>query len=150
MASLSERVRLADLRSGGFTHSLIGSAALYRVSQREHFMNTLAGHRDSVLCVRWSPVNPYLLATGSRDNTVRLWDVRRSAALAVMDQHRTEPDLPVETSASSVLEVTATAHDDVVNSVCFTADGLFLLSSGELIAVVARVRLRYDVVARHG
>lgn len=36
-------------------------------------MHTLKGHTSWVLCVAWSPDAKYI-ATGSMDNTVRLWD----------------------------------------------------------------------------
>lgn len=36
----------------------------------------LVGHRDEVTCAAWSPLEPHLLATGSHDGTVRLWDTK--------------------------------------------------------------------------
>lgn len=36
-------------------------------------MVTLEGHKNWVLCVAWSPDNK-MIATGSMDNTLRLWD----------------------------------------------------------------------------
>jgi len=36
----------------------------------------LKGHRESVICVETSPDCPHILASGSEDGTVRLWDLR--------------------------------------------------------------------------
>jgi WD40 repeat protein len=48
----------------------------------------ILGHRESVWAVEWSPANEYLLATGSLDRSVRVWDVRRSnSCLLILDQH---------------------------------------------------------------
>jgi DNA excision repair protein ERCC-8 len=58
----------------------------------QHLNNSLPGHTDHVWCVAWSPIDEYLLASGSVDNTVRLWDIRRSGASACLhsfDQHQT-------------------------------------------------------------
>jgi len=38
-------------------------------------LSTLKGHQDTVLCVAWSP-DDSLLVSGSRDQTVALWDVK--------------------------------------------------------------------------
>jgi U4/U6 small nuclear ribonucleoprotein PRP4 len=35
----------------------------------------LQGHAKAILCMDFSP-NGYTLATGSEDNTVRVWDLR--------------------------------------------------------------------------
>ena len=71
-ATADPRVRLIDLSTCGYSH-------------------TLVGHTDAVLTVAWCPAHEFLLASGSRDGTVRLWDVRRSggsACLTQLDVHR--------------------------------------------------------------
>ncbi|CAN0494935.1 unnamed protein product, partial [Discosporangium mesarthrocarpum] len=53
VGSEETHVRLCDIRSGGFTH-------------------TLVGHSESVRACLWSPGSEFLLATGSQDHTVSL------------------------------------------------------------------------------
>ncbi|KAI8357428.1 DNA excision repair protein ckn1 [Mortierella sp. GBAus27b] len=102
-ASADPRIRLCDLKSGAFTHSL-------------------PGHRGTVLCVEWSPRHEYLLASGSTDTTVRLWDIRKSSScLCSLDLHN---------SNSPPLAETNTAHTRTVNGVAFTPDGLNLITTG--------------------
>ncbi|KAH7970998.1 hypothetical protein HPB49_017764 [Dermacentor silvarum] len=49
----------------------------------------LRGHMGSVLAVRWSPHTPGLLASGSRDGSVMLWDVRCArSSLATLQGHK--------------------------------------------------------------
>jgi DNA excision repair protein ERCC-8 len=48
VATKSTQVRLCDVRSGAFSHTLIG-------------------HKEEVTAVRWSPIHEYSLATGSKD-----------------------------------------------------------------------------------
>ena len=52
---------------------------------------TLKGHADSVLQVAFSP-DGKLLATGSADKTVKLWDVRTGEAKNTLTGHRAEVD----------------------------------------------------------
>ncbi|NXQ16429.1 ERCC8 protein, partial [Peucedramus taeniatus] len=69
------------------------------------------GHRQEVLAVSWSPRHEYILATGSADGRVKLWDVRRASG--------------------SLFPLAAnTAHDGRVNGLCYTNDGLHLLTIG--------------------
>jgi WD40 repeat protein len=73
----------------------LGTSAL---SRRHFFRNssatcvaTLAGHRSSVVSVAFHPTAP-LLATGSSDNTVRLWllpsDNSSATCVATLEGHR--------------------------------------------------------------
>jgi len=65
------RVRLVDLATAGHAH-------------------TLVGHRDAVVAIAWHPTSEFVLTSGGRDGSIRVWDVRRSGAtaqLAALDQH---------------------------------------------------------------
>eukprot|EP00250_Pteridium_aquilinum_P033507 c575_g1_i1 orf=3-794(-) len=62
------RVRLCDIASGAFTH-------------------TLTGHRDSVWVVQWSAKNEWVLVSGGCDGAIRFWDIRRAGCYQVLDQH---------------------------------------------------------------
>ena len=57
-------VYLCDIKSGSMTHQLSG-----------HGMGGIS-------CVQWSPVHDYILASGSRDGTIKLWDIRKSGSTA--------------------------------------------------------------------
>ncbi|KAJ3161202.1 DNA excision repair protein ERCC-8 [Geranomyces michiganensis] len=101
-----QNVRLCDMRTGAFTHSL-------------------RGHRAPVLVVKWSPRDEYLLVTGSVDHTVRIWDVRKAnACIGSLDQYNSAGSTHVST------EETATAHTGAVNGLAFTSDGLKLVTTG--------------------
>ncbi|XP_015704253.1 DNA excision repair protein ERCC-8 isoform X3 [Coturnix japonica] len=101
----SPKVQLCDLKSGSCSH-------------------ILQGHRQEVLAVSWSPRHEYILATASADSKVKLWDVRRaSGCLTTLDQHNGE-----KSKASS--EAVNTAHNGRVNGLCYTSDGLHLLTVG--------------------
>lgn len=88
------------------------------------YCHQLRAHKESVQCLRWSPVDEYLLATGGIDSKILLWDIRSAkGCLCVLDQDNGE--------ARGSLKDLITSHSGrVVNGLRFTDDGLYLVSSG--------------------
>jgi len=69
-------------------------------------LNDLVGHTGDIECLSWSPSIDYLLASGSQDKTIRLWNVETQTPLKIY-----------------------TEHTDVILSVMFSSiDSNFLLS----------------------
>jgi len=98
---------VADLELGVFNKLAVATDTVKRVLARPTLLppGTLAGHTDSVVSVAFSP-DGKLLASGSHDKTVKLWDVATGAAVR-----------------------TLTGHTDVVLSVAFSPDGKLLASA---------------------
>uniref|UniRef100_A0A3P8WL11 Excision repair cross-complementation group 8 n=1 Tax=Cynoglossus semilaevis TaxID=244447 RepID=A0A3P8WL11_CYNSE len=135
------KIQLCDLKSGSRTHVLQGCwsrlSRLYRHIHPYYCINTISeqlvnkqwcmlsvGHRAEVLSVRWSPRYEHILATASADSKVKVWDVRRATgSLFTLDQHNGD-----KSKASS--EAVNTAHNGRVNGLCFTGDGLYILTTG--------------------
>ncbi|KAI9209467.1 WD40-repeat-containing domain protein [Polychytrium aggregatum] len=121
--SLGHPIYCHSLSSIGISHSLIATGGAcpdirlcdMRTGAASH---TLRGHSGNIFAVQWSPRNEFLLASGSADKTIKLWDVRKgNAFLKNLDQRN-------EGSEG------ATAHNASVNGLVFTSDGLHLLSCG--------------------
>ncbi|ETO27120.1 WD40 repeat-containing protein [Reticulomyxa filosa] len=51
------------------------------------FIHFLSGHKKNVSCVKWSPVNSYILASGSDDQCIRLWDIRKPGKILFVKIH---------------------------------------------------------------
>ncbi|KAL9238062.1 hypothetical protein vseg_012538 [Gypsophila vaccaria] len=65
------QVRLCDIASGAFAH-------------------TLSGHRDGVMTVEWSTSSEWVLMTGGCDGAIRFWDIRRAGCFLVLDQSKSQ------------------------------------------------------------
>ncbi|WP_017719520.1 WD40 domain-containing protein [Kamptonema formosum] len=109
------------------------------------FLRQLSGHENSVNSVAFSP-NGKILASGSRDNTVRLWDVATGRQLQQLSGHKDSvysvafsPDGKILASRSGKtvqLWDAATGrelrqlsgHENSVESVAFSPDGKILAS----------------------
>ncbi|KAK8584958.1 hypothetical protein V6N13_138900 [Hibiscus sabdariffa] len=65
------QVRLCDIASGAFAH-------------------TLSGHRDGVMTVEWSTSSEWVLITGGCDGAIRFWDIRRAGCFLVLDQSQSQ------------------------------------------------------------
>ncbi|XP_051150806.1 WD repeat-containing protein ATCSA-1-like [Andrographis paniculata] len=65
------QVRLCDIASGAFAH-------------------TLSGHRDGVMSLEWSRSSEWVLITGGCDGAIRFWDIRRAGCFRVLDQSHSQ------------------------------------------------------------
>jgi DNA excision repair protein ERCC-8 len=65
------QVRLCDISSGAFSH-------------------TLSGHRDGVMAVEWSSSSEWVLVTGGCDGAIRFWDIRRAGCFRVLNQSNSQ------------------------------------------------------------
>uniref|UniRef100_A0A0D9YR06 DNA excision repair protein ERCC-8 n=1 Tax=Oryza glumipatula TaxID=40148 RepID=A0A0D9YR06_9ORYZ len=69
--SADVQVRLCDIASGAFTH-------------------TLSGHRDGIMSLEWSTSSEWILMSGGCDGAIRFWDIRRAGCFLVLDQSRSQ------------------------------------------------------------
>lgn len=69
--SADVQVRLCDIASGAFTH-------------------TLSGHRDGIMSLEWSASSEWILMSGGCDGAIRFWDIRRTGCFRVLDQSRSQ------------------------------------------------------------
>lgn len=106
-------IRLVDLRSGASAHSL-------------------AGHVGAVLTVGWSPKDEHILASGGVDGTVRLWDVRRSAAaLGALDLEDSIGVLGYDGRGTGARPASrGKAHTGACNGLAWSDSGQWLVSTG--------------------
>uniref|UniRef100_T1JNL3 Uncharacterized protein n=1 Tax=Strigamia maritima TaxID=126957 RepID=T1JNL3_STRMM len=102
VARTTAHVTLVDLKSGCCTHEL-------------------RGHSGMVMCAKWSPNHEFMLASGSCDNSLLLWDIRTPKSVL----HRFDPH-----NKSSASRKVSSAHNGRVNGLVFSHDGFYLYSYG--------------------
>ncbi|EJT97943.1 ribosome assembly protein [Dacryopinax primogenitus] len=61
--------------------------AVFRVRPATRCSSTLSGHKAAILCAAFSPTGE-MLATGSGDNTARLWDLMTETPSHTLEGHR--------------------------------------------------------------
>lgn len=124
-------VRLVDLRSSAAIQSLLSPGQTGSSS-------------GAVLSVVWSPIHEHVLASGSTDGAVRIWDIRRSNALVgLLDQEDSlgilhpgrlpAPDASNPAAPSVIgrgIRMSAKAHTGPVNGLTWTDSGTHLVSAG--------------------
>ncbi|KAL2839409.1 putative wd40 protein [Aspergillus pseudoustus] len=112
-------------------------------------LEALEGHLDSVISVAFSPDN-HLLASGSSDNTIRLWDPALGKLQQILKGHSGSiravafsPDSQLLASgsgdktirlwdlATGTLQQTLEGHLDWVRTVAFVPDGRLLASGSD-------------------
>jgi WD40 repeat protein len=112
-------------------------------------IKTLTGHSQSVRSVAFSP-NSHILASGSDDKTIKLWDISTRREIATLKGHSGyvtsvvfSPDGNIVASANSDKTIklwsvsthreiaTLRRHSDYVRSVAFSPDGEILASGGD-------------------
>jgi DNA excision repair protein ERCC-8 len=126
-------VRLVDLRSGAAVQSLVAPGQV-------------GGSAGAVLSVAWSPRHEHVLASGTIDGAVRIWDVRRASGLvALLDQEDSlgilasgrAPNTGPSTASTGFaalqergIRMSARAHAGPVNGLTWTDDGSYIVSAG--------------------
>ncbi|KAI1800590.1 WD40 repeat-like protein [Daldinia bambusicola] len=108
-------VRLVDLRSGSN-------------------VQILAAHSGAILATAWSPRHEHVLATGSVNGTVKIWDIRRAGGVIGMLDHEDSLGLYynglIDANGKPRFRASARAHTAPVNGLTWTDDGAYIVSAG--------------------
>ncbi|KAB8238710.1 WD40-repeat-containing domain protein [Aspergillus alliaceus] len=140
-SSADNTIKLWDVKAGKELQTLTGHLA-----QAGKELQTLTGHSDQVTFVTFSP-DGLILASGSADTTLILWDVKAGKELQTLTGHSNKitsiafsPDILMLASGSADTTLTLwdvkagkelqtlTGHSGWVSSVAFSPDGSTLAS----------------------
>ncbi|EGE02109.1 DNA excision repair protein ERCC-8 [Trichophyton equinum CBS 127.97] len=138
-------VHTFNLHSTPYSHSLSAHQAshlLIAVDLRSGLStHALPAHTGAVISVQWAPHNPHLIASGSKDNRVIIFDVRRggrNSSIASFDMDDSTGILSLERPASQQTSQSGKlfssrfrAHNGTVTGVRWTSNGSHLLSAGQ-------------------
>ena len=92
-------------------------------NQSGECINMMSGHSGSVSCICFSPSGTQLLS-GSRDNTLRLWNLRTGMCLKVFSGHLNGINDAIFTSVSTILS----ASDDTTVKLWDIANAITLMT----------------------
>lgn len=118
-------VRLVDLRSNAAVKTLVAPGQI--------------SGGGAVLALAWSPRHEHILASGTLDGAVRIWDIRRaSSLLGLLDQEDSlgifGRGLNAGPHGSNPFDrgyrISAKAHSGPVNSLTWSDDGSYIVSAG--------------------
>lgn len=115
----------------------------------DNSIKTLTGHSDGVLTLAFSPCGKFL-ATGSEDNTVRLWSVPDGIEIQSIKAHdgdvralafdqagdvfasgSWDKSVKIWRISDSSTIASSSKHEGPVNALAFSADGKFLFSGSD-------------------
>ncbi|XP_023328681.1 DNA excision repair protein ERCC-8 [Eurytemora carolleeae] len=116
VAARTNHLQLVDLRTGSTCHTL-GSRTLGG--------HALQGHSGEVNCCAWSRADPWVLASGSADKKIMLWDVRQSRSyLTYLDYNN------VRYKKKKDIKLANMSHQSGVHGLVYSSCGRFLYSLG--------------------
>ncbi|GAW80734.1 pre-mRNA-processing factor 19 [Plasmodium gonderi] len=156
----SKTIKICKMNPSPFKHlsihpdgMMIGTASddsnihIYDIKSQE-YKASLTGHADVVNCISFSE-NGYYLASCSKDNTVKLWDLRKAQCFQTIDVDQAPKfidfdysgkylslavanDIQIynfETKTQASHITTLSSHTDTVTHTCFGSRTAYLLSS---------------------
>jgi len=122
-ATAHPAVRLIDLNSGAAVRDLISPGQV----------------SAAVLSVAWSPIHEHVLASGSSDGVVRIWDVRQASGVVALLDKEDSRGVFDRAHLNNVnghglkergFRLSAKAHEGAVNGLAWTDDGNYIISAG--------------------
>ena len=94
--SADVQVRLCDIASGAFTHTLSGHHGQFlpaSVTEKIFmfcFVRLSLLISDGIMSLEWSTSSEWVLMSGGCDGAIRFWDIRRAGCFLVLDQLRSQ------------------------------------------------------------